>query len=241
MTQTSNSPLRKTVLVTGGTSGIGAGVASHFAARDFNVIVTGLTQAECARVPAAWHATPLDVRDTKAVNALIGGLPRIDVLVNCAGMIQRANKEFDPDGFALTVDVNLTGTMRCCVAAFPKLKETHGAIINIASILTFQGSGFTPGYAASKGGVGQLTKSLAAAWADDGVRVNAIAPGYIATEFTQALRDDEARNATIMARTPMKRWGAPADLAGVVFFLASDEARYMTGAIVPVDGGYLAI
>lgn len=243
MTQPSASPAPKKVLVTGGTSGIGNGIAQHFARLGSDVIVTGLTQAECGRaeLTGAMRAHPLDVRDMAAVKALIDPLPRLDVLVNCAGMIQRAGKEFDIDGFMLTLDVNLTGTMRCCVAAHPKLKISGGSIINIASILTFQGSGFAPAYAASKGGIGQLTKSLAAAWAGDGVRVNAIAPGYIATDLTQALRDDETRNAFILSRTPMNRWGTPDDLAGVVAFIASDAARFMTGAIVPVDGGYLAI
>ena len=131
--------------------------------------------------------------------------------------------------------------MRMCVAAKPLLAQTHGTIINTASMLTFQGSPFVPGYAASKGGIGQLTKSLAAAWAQDGIRVNALAPGWIDTELTRPLVEDATRSAPILARTPMGRWGKPDDLGGVALFLASDAARFVTGAIIPVDGGYLAV
>ena len=150
-------------------------------------------------------------------------------------------EEFDVEAFRLTVEVNLTGTMRMCVATRPLLAATRGAIINTASMLTFQGSPFVPGYAASKGGVGQLTKSLAAAWAHDGIRVNAIAPGWIETDLTRPLVEDQARSAPILARTPLGRWGKPDDIGGVAVFLASDEARFVTGAIIPIDGGYLAV
>jgi NAD(P)-dependent dehydrogenase (short-subunit alcohol dehydrogenase family) len=108
-------------------------------------------------------------------------------------------------------------------------------------MLTFHGSPFVPGYAASKGGVGQLTKSLAAAWAREGIRVNAIAPGWIETDLTRPLVEDAARSAPILARTPLNRWGVPADVGGAVVFLASDAARFITGAILPIDGGYLAV
>ena len=230
------------VLVTGGTRGIGEGIARAFAAAGWQVTACGLTQAECdAFAPDPRIATrPLDVTDDDAVRATLESLSRLDALVNCAGIIQRGGAEFAIDAFRLTLEVNLVGTMRMCVAAKHLLAETGGSIVNTASMLTFQGSPFVPGYAASKGGVGQLTKSLAAAWASDGIRVNAIAPGWIETDLTRPLVEDAARSAPILARTPMARWGQPEDIGGVAVFLASDAARFVTGAIVPVDGGYLA-
>lgn len=230
-------------LITGGTRGIGEGIARAMAQAGFRVLACGLTQSECDAFSPDPRITPivLDVTDQASVDRVIGSLKRLDALVNCAGIIQRAGKEFEVDGFRQTLEVNLVGTMRMCVAAKPLLAQAHGAIINTASMLTFQGSPFVPGYAASKGGVGQLTKSLAAAWAADHIRVNAIAPGWIETELTRPLVEDAARSAPILARTPMGRWGKPDDLGGVVVFLASHEAHFITGAIIPVDGGYLAV
>ena len=165
-------------------------------------------------------------------------MPRIHVLINCAGMIRR-HEEHDPAVFAQVLDVNLNGTMRTCAAARPKLAATQGCIINTASMLSFFGGGLVPGYSASKGGVAQLTKSLAIAYAADGIRVNAVAPGWVATPLTQALQDDPARSAPILARTPLGRWGTPEDITGPVLFLASPAARFVTGVVLPVDGGYL--
>jgi NAD(P)-dependent dehydrogenase (short-subunit alcohol dehydrogenase family) len=180
----------------------------------------------------------LDVRDDAAVHALVEGLGELDVVVNCAGVIRRG-AEHDPAVFADTLNVNLTGTMRVCTAARAGLKARQGCIVNTASMLSFFGGGLVPGYSASKGGVAQLTKSLAIAYAADRIRVNAVAPGWIATPLTQALQDDPARSAPIVARTPLGRWGTPDDVAGPVLFLASAAARFVTGVVLPVDGGYL--
>lgn len=237
------TPSPKFALVTGGTRGIGAGIARALAEAGHEVLATGLTEAEVAEAaphPAIRYAR-LDVTSDAEVAATMALCPRLDALVNCAGMIQRGGKEFEIEAFRLTVEVNLTGTMRMCLAAREKLAATGGAIVNTASMLTFHGSPFAPGYAASKGGVGQLTKSLAAAWAPEGIRVNAVAPGWIATELTRPLVEDAARSAPILARTPMGRWGEPGDVAGAVLFLLSDAARFVTGTVLPVDGGYLAV
>lgn len=235
--------MARQAIVTGGTRGIGAAISRALAGAGYSVIACGLTEAECAAFAPDPAITTriLDVTQDASVAALFEGLSGLDLLVNCAGIIQRGGKEFEIEAFRLTLEVNLTGTMRCCVGARSLLAQRGGAIVNTASMLTFQGSPFVPGYSASKGGIGQLTKSLAAAWAPEGIRVNAIAPGWIETDLTRPLVQDAARSAPILDRTPMKRWGQPEDVAGAVVFLASDAARFITGAILPVDGGYLTL
>ena len=156
-----------------------------------------------------------------------------------AGVIRR-DAEFSPDVFAQVLDINLTGTMRVCTAARPLLARRGGSIVNIASMLSYFGGARVPAYSASKGGVAQLTKSLALAWAADGIRVNAVAPGWIATPLTESLQQDAARSGQLLSRTALGRWGRPEEIAGPVLFLCSEAAAFVTGSILPVDGGYLA-
>ena len=234
---------RKSALVTGGTGGIGWAVADALAAEGADVLVTGLTGAEAEEAnrlagDRSIRAHALDVTDAGAVEKFFAGLARLDVLVNCAGMIRRRD-EYDVAVFERVVAVNLTGTMRTCQAARPLLGRAGGAIVNVASMYSFFGAGHAPGYGASKGGVVQLTKSLAREYAGQNIRVNAVAPGWIKTAITQPVHGDPAKSAPIVDRTPLGRWGEPRDVAGPVLFLCSEAAGFVTGVVLPVDGGYL--
>ena len=227
----------KVALVVGGTSGIGAATAHLLAGLGAATIAAGLINDD---YEAALGVTvrALDVADPDGIAALLDAMPTLDILVNCAGIIRRV-EEHRLDVFERVLAINLTGTMRVCTLARSKLAVRGGCIVNLASMLSFFGGGLVPAYSASKGGVMQLTKSLAIAYAADGIRVNAVAPGWINTPLTHALENDPERSAPILQRTPLGRWGTPEDVAKVVAFLCSSGADFMTGVILPVDGGYL--
>ena len=225
------------VVIGASLGGIGAAVARAFQDAGAKVEITGV-EPNCAPEDAARFAyTQLDVIDTDAVRAFASARTRIDVLVNCAA-ITRRGEEMAPDFFSHVLDVNLTGSLRCAEAFQEALAETRGRVINIASMYARFASPRNPAYGASKAGIEQLTKSLAVAWAEMGIRVNAISPGFIVTQQSARARQDPAFTKDVEARTPMARWGQPEDVAGAALFLASDAAKFVTGACLPVDGGY---
>lgn len=228
----------KSVVVTGGTGGIGLRLTRGFAEAGASVTATGATETEVAAagsVPGVDFRV-LDVRSDDAVRTFAEGIGSLAALVNCAGVNLRA-AELTPEGFATVVDINLNGTMRTAYALRDRLRG--GAILNFGSMFSFFGAPHAPAYAASKGGVAQLTKSLAIAFAPEGIRVNALAPGWIETPMTAVPRGNPTRSAELVGRTPMGRWGTPDDLVGPALFLCSPLAGFVTGAILPVDGGYL--
>lgn len=222
-------------MVTGGGSGIGRAAAAALVTAGCRVIVAGLPGSP--DLPGA-EFVACDLSDDVAVTALFAHFDSLNVLVNCAGMIVR-DKEFELDTFEHVIDVNLTGAMRVAMAARPLMKK-GGSIVNIASVLSTMGGPRVPAYSASKGGIVQLTKSLAVAWAHEGIRVNAVAPGWIATPLTEELQRNDESSARILARTPMGRWGTPEEVASAILFLCSAEARFITGSVLTVDGGYLS-
>jgi NAD(P)-dependent dehydrogenase (short-subunit alcohol dehydrogenase family) len=229
----------RTALVVGGTSGIGAATAIRLAADGAAVTVAGLNTA--AAKPELREAVQeiheLDLREPGELEDLITSHRQLDVLVNAAGIIRRGD-EHRPEVFAEVVAVNLTGAMRAAEAAHELLARSSGCIVNVASMLSYFGGPLVPGYSASKGGIVQLTKSLAVAWAAEGIRVNAVAPGWIATDLTAALQADPVAAERILSRTPMARWGDPAEVAGAIGFLTGPDATFIPGAVLPVDGGY---
>lgn len=230
-------------VVTGGTSGIGYATARALADLGYQVTVTGVLDSDverCLEDPAmrGIAVKKLDVCDEAAVRGFFSDFETLAALVNCAG-IGRGDAEFNPAGFMQTIDVNLHGTMRCCYAAESALQKATGAVVNIASVMSVFGSGTGPAYSASKGAVVQLTKSLAIAWGERGVRVNAVAPGWIETPMTTLMQADAQRNQRVLERSPMKRWGRPEEIASGIVFLLSPAASFINGVMLPIDGGYM--
>jgi len=230
----------RAVVIGASRAGIGASIARALQDAGASVEITGV-EAECAPEDAnRFDYKQLDVTDTNAVRAFAAGYETLDILVNCAA-ITRRGAEMAPDFFSHVLDVNLTGSFRCAEALHPALKSAQGSVINIASMYARFGSPRNPAYGASKAGIEQLTKSLAIAWSEDGIRVNAVAPGFIVTEQSARARQDPAFTTGIEARTPMGRWGHPDDIVGAALFFASDAAEFVTGACLPIDGGYSVV
>ncbi|WP_433220961.1 SDR family oxidoreductase [Dactylosporangium sp. CS-047395] len=237
-------------VVTGCRRGIGLAIAEALAAAGADIIGVSASMEDhgseaAARVTAHGRSfTPIraDLSDRAAVHELADGLRDVDILINNAGTIRRAPAAEHSDAdWDHVLEVNLSAQFVLARSVGrTMLDRGAGRIIFTASMLSFQGGVTVPGYAAAKSGIAGLTRALANEWAGRGVNVNAIAPGYIATDNTQALQDDPARNRSILDRIPAGRWGRPEDVAGAAVFLASDAARYVHGAIIPVDGGWLA-
>jgi 2-dehydro-3-deoxy-D-gluconate 5-dehydrogenase len=244
----------KAALVTGCRRGIGKAIALALAEAGADIIGVSASQEtagsqverEVQAAGRSFRGYSCDFSDRKALyrflETLVADFPTIDILVNNAGIILRKPAVEHPDEYwDKVIEVNLNAQFVLSREIGKRMvKRGHGKIIFIASLLAFQGGILVPGYAASKGGVAQLTRALANEWAEHGVNVNAIAPGYVNTDNTRVLRDDPKRAAAILARIPARRWGEPKDLAGAAVFLASAASDYVHGSILTVDGGWMA-
>lgn len=242
----------KKAIVTGGSRGLGRGMAEALLRAGAEVAIFATTDKIAVQADEytdrgfKCHGLKVDLGNNKEREyvfeeaiRLLGG--RLDIIVNAAG-IQRRNKSenFSLDDWNDVININLTSVFSLCqMAAKEMIKQKYGKIINIASMLSFFGGYTVPAYAASKGGVVQITKAFSNEWASLGINVNAIAPGYMETEMNTALINNIERNKEILSRIPAKRWGTPEDLAGIILFLSSSASDYLNGAIIPVDGGYL--
>jgi NAD(P)-dependent dehydrogenase (short-subunit alcohol dehydrogenase family) len=228
----------KHVLITGGRGGIGKAMGLAF--RDAGAQVTLADLGDAPHEADGMRNVTLDVRDDAACAALARNLGTLDVLIQCAGKLARI-KEYETEVFEDVVATHLFGSFRLAVAMKPLLAARKGCIINIGSMYSYFGSPHAPAYGAAKAALVQLTKSLAIAWAKDGVRVNCIAPGWVITELTRGGRENPEFFAKVTARLPNGRWAEPAEVAGPAVFLASDAASLITGATLAVDGGYSVV
>ncbi|HJO60891.1 MAG TPA: glucose 1-dehydrogenase [SAR202 cluster bacterium] len=242
----------KTALITGGNGGIGLGIAKGFAQSGANVAIAGRNTVKTEEVVANLSeqntsaiGIEVDVADEKSVDNMITNtlenFGQIDILVNNAGIgIRNLPHEYNLEDWNKVIDINLTGAFLCSKAVYPNMKTRgSGKIINIGSMTSIFGLDWAIAYASSKGGIVQLTKTLAVSWAKDGIQANSILPGWIHTDLTQGIKDNyKDRYDHILSRIPENRWGEPADLSGTAIFLASDASNYVTGVSIPVDGGY---
>jgi 2-deoxy-D-gluconate 3-dehydrogenase len=241
----------KVAVVTGGNGGIGLGMARGIAQCGALVVIAG-RNAEKSREAAhelrkegcKADAIEADVTDEGEVQRLVEETDkrhgRLDILVNNAGTtVRKRPQELELHEWRYVMDTNLTSAFLCSKAAYPLLKREGGKVINVGSMMSIFGAPYASAYGASKGGIVQLTRSLATAWAADDIQCNAVLPGWIDTELTQGAREQvPGLNERVLARTPAGRWGVPSDLAGVAAFLASSASDFVTGAAIPVDGGF---
>ncbi len=244
----------RVALVTGGNGGIGLGMARGLAEAGCAIAIAGRNSAkseaaaaDLARLGVKTAVVTGDVTDEAQCRRLVdetaARLGRLDILVNNAGInIRKPAQELSTAEWKQVIDINLTSAFTCSQAAYPHMKQAGGGkIINIGSMLSIFGAGFAPAYGASKGGIVQLTKSLASGWAKDNIQANAVLPGWIDTDLTKGARAQiKGLNAMVLMRTPAARWGEPQDLAGIAVFLASKASDFVTGTAIPVDGGYSA-
>ncbi len=242
----------KVAIVTGGNGGIGLGMARGLAAAGASVAVAARDRAKSATAVKSLEtlgaqacAVEVDVSREPSVagmvQAVVERFGRLDILVNNAGInIRKSPETYTLDEWRRILDTNLTSAFMCSKAVYPHMRKAGGGkIINVGSMLSIFGASFAAAYGASKGGIVQLTRGLASAWAKDGIQVNAVLPGWIDTDLTiQARRDVPGLHDRVLARTPAGRWGVPDDLSGVAVFLASPASDFVTGAAIPVDGGY---
>ena len=240
----------KVALVTGGNGGIGLGMAQGLATAGAMVMIVGRDVEKNRRAVEALgpdaDAIATDLTEDRgakaAVAATVQKFGRLDIVVNNAGTnIRKAPQDYSLEEWHSVMNINLTSMFLCCQAAYPHLRARGGKIINIGSMMSIFGASFAAPYGASKGAVVQLTKSLAVAWASDNIQVNAVLPGWIDTDLTKGAREEvSGLHEKVLARTPVARWGTPDDMAGIAVFLASRASDFITGAAIPVDGGYSA-
>ena len=245
----------KVALITGGNGGIGLGMATGLAQSGARVVIAGRNQQKSEAAADGLRKQGLqadamvaDVSDESAVSALFAQIGercgQLHILINNAGInVRRPAHEMSLADWTSVLDTNLTSAFLCSRAAYPMLKSAGGGkIINIGSMMSIFGASFAPAYGASKGGIVQFTRSIAAAWAPDRIQANAVLPGWIDTELTKKARTDVAGlHDKVLARTPAGRWGTPADMAGIAVFLASNASDFVTGTAIPVDGGYSSL
>ena len=242
----------KVALVTGGNGGIGLGMARGFAQAGANVVIAGRNAAksesaaaELAKFGVKTAVVEVNVADetscARMVDATLQKMGKLDILVNNAGInIRKRPETYKMSEWREVLSINLDGAFYCSHAAYPAMKKAGGGkIINIGSMMSIFGAPFAAPYAASKGGIVQMTKALATAWAVDNIQVNAILPGWIDTELTQKAREQvDGLHANVLKRTPAQRWGEPSDFTGIAIFLGSKASDFVTGTAIPVDGGF---